>query len=49
MKVAGVQQRDEVGAGMRAVSALQSGALLHSRQVTRTTLVKAGEQLVGWR
>ncbi|MFE2991474.1 SAF domain-containing protein [Streptomyces sp. NPDC059262] len=46
MKVIGVQQRDDV-VGMRAVSTLPSGALLHPRQVTRKTLVNAGEQLVG--
>ncbi|WP_308284829.1 SAF domain-containing protein [Streptomyces longispororuber] len=46
MRVVGVQQREEV-VGMRAVSALQSGALLHPRQVTRSTLVRSGEQLVG--
>ncbi|MFF1400691.1 SAF domain-containing protein [Streptomyces sp. NPDC058287] len=46
MKVIGIQQRDDV-VGMRALSTLPSGALLHPRQVTRKTLVNAGEQLVG--
>jgi hypothetical protein len=46
MQVIGIQQRDEV-VGMRAVSTLQSGSLLHPKEVTSKTLVKADEQLVG--
>ncbi|WP_338704316.1 SAF domain-containing protein (plasmid) [Streptomyces sp. Q6] len=45
MKVVGVQQRGEV-VGMRAVSTLRAGALLHPQEVTRRSLVKAGEQKV---
>ncbi|MGP3777053.1 SAF domain-containing protein (plasmid) [Streptomyces sp. SDT5-1] len=46
MKVVGIQQRDEV-VGMRATGTLPAGALLHPEQVTKKSLVKAGEQLVG--
>lgn len=46
MKVVGIQQRAQV-VGMRAVWPLQSGSLLHPKQVTDKTLVKSGEQLVG--
>ncbi|RAJ76973.1 flagellar basal body P-ring formation chaperone FlgA [Streptomyces sp. PsTaAH-137] len=46
MQVVGIQQRDQV-VGMRAISTLQAGSLLHPKEVTNKTLVKGNEQLVG--
>nr|WP_239091973.1 SAF domain-containing protein [Streptomyces sp. SID14478] len=45
MQVVGIQQRSQV-VGMRALSSLHSGALLHPKEVTRKSLVKGGEQKV---